>query len=348
MKRRLIIIMGIMLLVTMVFAGCAGDDADTANEEQVSETTQVENSSNGEVSSDEIEWPTKPITLLCGYSAGGSSDLGCRYLAVALEKELGVPIVVENLPGSGSWNMWNQLLHSTATDGYTFGLVNLNMLYGKYDEVNPREEGVDDFKLLANHVIDYQVLAIRLDETRFTDMQSLIEYSQENELLMAAPTVGINSGDATVAKWLTENYGCKITIVPVDGSSDAAAMFLAGDVDFLSANVGDVAEAEANGYKVIVCFADERSTYLPDVPTGKELGYDFISFSARGYAYMQGVDQAIVEKMQSAIAAAFDDPDYQQSMAEMGAELKLYVGDEYTALLDEQLNVRLNIWNIEK
>ena len=59
------------------------------------------------------DWPTKTITLLCGYSAGGSSDLGCRYLAEALKDDLGVPVIVENVPGSASWLAWNQLLQNT-------------------------------------------------------------------------------------------------------------------------------------------------------------------------------------------------------------------------------------------
>ena len=97
-------------------------------------------------------WPDKPITILCGYSAGGSSDLGCRYVAEALKKELGVPVIVENLPGSGSWLAWNQLLNNTEPDGYTMALVNLSALFGHYDETNPRETTIDDFELLANHV----------------------------------------------------------------------------------------------------------------------------------------------------------------------------------------------------
>ena len=118
-------------------------------------------------------WPDKTITLLCGYSAGGSSDLGCRYLAEALREELGQPVVVENVPGSGSWLAWNQLLQTTDKDGYTFALVNLSALYGHYDETNPRQYTIDDFELLANHVIDYQVLCIRNDETSLQRLRLL-------------------------------------------------------------------------------------------------------------------------------------------------------------------------------
>lgn len=295
----------------------------------------------------EGSWPSKPLTMLCGYSAGGSSDLGCRYLAAALEKQLGQPVVVENITGSGSWVAWNQLLHNTAKDGNTFALVNLNMLFGQYDESNKREEGVEDFELLANHVIDYQVLAIRNDEARFTDFAGLVEYAKNNELLLAVPSVGINSGDSTVATYLNDSFGCNITMVPVDGAADAAAMFIAGDTDFLSGNIGDVVGGE--GYKVIVTFSDERSSYLPDVPTAKETGVcDYVGFSARGFAYMKGVDEEIVTKMQDAMAKAYEDPDYKANMEKMGAELKLYVGEDYETLLNDQLESRLDIWGLSK
>ena len=332
----------LIMVLGLILSGCSSSTGSAQN----SEATTSSPSATTETSTADT-WPTKPITLICGYSAGGSSDLGSRYLAAALEKELGQPVVVENVPGSGSWVAWNQLLHNTEADGNTFGLVNLNILFGEYDVENPREEGVDDFELLANHVIDYQVLAIRADEDRFTDFASLVEYSKENDLLLAVPSVGINSGDSTVATYLANEFGSKITMVPVDGSADAAAMFLAGDVDFLSGNVGDVLDQD--GYKVIVTFADERSKYLPDVPTAKETGVcDYVGFSARGYAYMKGVDPAIVERMTEALAKAYEDPDYQANMEKMGAELKLYSGQEYTELLNSQLDSRLDVWGLTR
>lgn len=158
--------------------------------------------------------PTNPSPSLCGYSAGGSSDLGCRYEAEALRKELGVPVVVENVPGSGSWLAWNQLLNNTEPDGYTMALVNLSAMYGHYDEANPRETTLDDFELLANHVIDYQVLAIRSDETRFTDYASLIEYAKENPLILASATAGITSGRRYRSQDAGEGARLQLTVTP--------------------------------------------------------------------------------------------------------------------------------------
>lgn len=294
-------------------------------------------------------WPEKAVTLLCGYSAGGSSDLGCRYLAEALKEELGVPVVVENIPGSGSWLAWNQLLQNTDPDGYTFSLINLSAMYGHYDETNPRETTIDDFELLANHVVDYQAVAIRSDETRFTDYASLIEYAKTTPLIVAGASTGITSGDGTIAKMWEQEHGCQVVVIPVDGSGDAETMFLAGEVDVLLGNVGDMMDGEANGYKPIVVYAEERSPFMPDVPTAAETGVDeYVSFSARGYAYMPGVDQAIVDRMIEALEKSFENEAYQKNMAAMGAQLELYTGQEYKDLLLSQLDLRLDIWDVEK
>lgn len=337
--------------MALSLTACSGNsESSSTTAAPAAETTKAaaENTAQG-ASGSATDWPTKTITLLCGYSAGGSSDLGCRYLATALEKQLGQTVIVENVPGSGSWLAWNQLLQNTEPDGYTFALINLSAMYGHYDESNPRETTIDDFCLLANHVIDYQVIAIRNDETRFTDYASLIEYAKSTPVIVAAATSGITSGDASIAKMMEKDFGCQMNVIPVDGASDAETMFLAGETDILFGNVGDVMDAEDSGYKPIVVFAEERSDYLPDVPTAIELNLgDYVSFSARGYAYMPGVDQAIVDKMTDALVAAFDDEDYQKNMAAMGAELELYTGDEYRQLLEDQLESRLHYWDVSK
>ncbi len=86
--------------------------------------------------------------------------MGSRYLADALGKELGVAVIVENVTGSGSWIAWNRLLHNSELDGNTFAFVNHNVVFGEYDDVNPREDGLDDFELLLGQVVEYTNLLI--------------------------------------------------------------------------------------------------------------------------------------------------------------------------------------------
>ncbi|KUO72190.1 MAG: hypothetical protein APF77_10635 [Clostridia bacterium BRH_c25] len=345
MKKKLSLAVCMLLVFALVLTGCSGAASPAASPDSSSAPAASATASAGDV-----DWPTKPITLLVGYSAGGSSDLGARFLATALEKQLGQPVIVENKPGSGSWVAWNQLLYNTPKDGYTFALTNLSVLFGAYDEKNPRKETMDDFELMANQAIDYQVIAIRSDETRFTDFASLVEYSKNNDLLVAAASTGITSGEGSVAKMMEKEFGSKITLVPVEGAKDAETMFVSKNTDILFNNVGDTTNSHKKGdYKVIVVFGKERSTMLPDVPTAIETGLcDYVSFSARGYGYAKGVAPSIVEKMTAALAKAIEDPECVKNMNDMGVEIKLYTGDEYKELLRNQLDTRLEIWGIPK
>ena len=96
-----LIAFALALVMLLAFAACTKSTTPTTAAPEKQET-KTEAAPAAEAKAD-TNWPTKPITLLCGYSAGGSSDLGCRYLAEALREELGQPVVVENVPGSGSW-----------------------------------------------------------------------------------------------------------------------------------------------------------------------------------------------------------------------------------------------------
>lgn len=339
MKNRILVFSFVLFICVFFLFGC-GNKTSEVN------TSQGDSESKSTVP-DEINWPAKPITLLCGYSAGGSSDLGCRFTATALEKQLGQPVIVENMPGASSWIAWNHLLKNVPKDGYTFALVNVGILFGAYDETNPRVETIDDFELLANQAIDGQLIAIRNDETRFTDYKSMVEYAKEHELITNTNSITINSGPSTMAKHLEKDLGCKIKLVPLDSAKDGETMFLSKDIDILLSNVGDVKIAHNEGkYKVIILYADERSQMIPDVPTEKELGLgDYVSFSARGYAYAKGVDEKIVKKMTEALKNAINDPECIESMNNIGVEVKVYTGEQYVKVLGEQLESRKRLWN---
>lgn len=350
MKKRAFAIALTLLMTVSLLSSCGqGGSAGSSSPANNAGGSSTSSAGGGGVtnSGDGIGWPNGSITLMVGYSAGGSTDIGARYLATALEKELGVSVIVENKPGSGSWLCWNELLYNAAKDGNTFALVNPSILYGPYDETNPREETLDDFCLLANHVVDYSTIAIRDSETRFTDMESLIEYGKEHTLLIAASSTTINSADVTVTKMLEKEYGMGFTVIPVDGSNDSLTMFKAGEVDILITKIGDMAGCYENGYHPVVLFAPERSDLHPDCPTGKELGIDYVSFSARGYAYPQGVDQAIVDKMIAAMKNCFEDPEYAANMESAGLNLEYYEGEEYKNLLQKQLDQALYYWGYE-
>ncbi len=342
MKKRFLCLMLVLSMVFTVATGCS-----QGQEAQQSQQPQSEQPAAG--GSADIVYPTKPITVNVGFSAGGSSDVMVRLLANTMEKYIGQPIVVVNKPGAGGWVVWEELVKSVKPDGYTFALVNSpNISLGAYDDVNPRSYTIDDFDLLANQVTDYSVLAIRNDETRFTDLPSLIEYAKNNTVLSACSALGIISDDASVTEYFNMNEGTDFQIIQTAGAKDSETMFISGNSDILVANIGDILTAHNSGnYKVIAVFAPERVDLLKDVPTAKELGYDLYMFSARGYALPKGVDPAIRAKLLEALKSAINDPAVKDKLAELGAVTDYKEGQEYYDFLKSNIENSKQIYGIQ-
>lgn len=337
MKKRLSVL---LLLVTMVLAIATGCGAKEA-----APTTGT-----GAPTAAEVKFPTKPITIMVGYSAGGSSDVMVRILANKLEKYIGQPIVVVNKTGAGGWVAWEEFIKSTKNDGYTISLINTpNFTLGAYDPVNPRTYTIDDMELLANQVTDFNVIAIRNDEKRYTDLASLVEYAKTNTVLSASSATGIISDDATVVEYFNINYKTKFEIIQTAGAKDNETMFISGNSDVLVANIGDVLAANKNGsYKIIAMFSPERSPLLPEVPTVKELGFgDAYMFSARGYALPKGVDPAIKDIIMKALESAINDPEVITKLNEMGAQTDFMKGQEYYDFLKNNVNLSKIIYGIK-
>ncbi len=341
MKKRFLCLMLVLSMVFTVATGCSqGQEAQQSQQPQ-SEQPAAGGSADA--------YPTKPITVNVGFSAGGSSDVMVRLLANTMEKYIGQPIVVVNKPGAGGWVVWEELVKSVKPDGYTFALVNSpNISLGAYDDVNPRSYTIDDFDLLANQVTDYSVLAIRNDETRFTDLPSLIEYAKNNTVLSACSALGIISDDASVTEYFNMNEGTDFQIIQTAGAKDSETMFISGNSDILVANIGDILTAHNSGnYKVIAVFAPERVDLLKDVPTAKELGYDLYMFSARGYALPKGVDPAIRAKLLEALKSAINDPAVKDKLAELGAVTDYKEGQEYYDFLKSNIENSKQIYGIQ-
>ncbi|MDO4960820.1 MAG: tripartite tricarboxylate transporter substrate binding protein [Eubacteriales bacterium] len=312
---------------------------EAAKQEAAAETTAAEAAAG-------LDFPTETITLICPFSAGGGTDVGARFLAESLSKVVGQNVVVENVTGAGGWNAWTDLIQGDYSDGYTIGLVNHNYAMGELDPENPREYNLDSIKVLANQALDYNVIALRADDARFSDINSFIEYAKAQPVLISAQATGITDGDATTAEWFNQTFGTQITIVPVDGASDSRSMFLAGDTDVFFASISDVQEAYNNGeMNVVAIFAPERSNFIPDVPTIKEAtGEEYFGFAARGYFYPAGVSDDIVEYMTNAILKAEEDPDYIKNMESQGLQLDNTSGEAYKELLSKQKDQRIAIW----
>ena len=346
MKRRFALALAVVMLAALCLSGCGGS-AQTGEDSQSSSSAGGETTGSG-------NWPNDyTIRLICGFSAGGSSDLMCRIFAEALGKELGQTVVVENLPGSGGHVSWNEVVHNTEPDGYTICVINSpGICICKEQAENPRDYNHTDFDLLGNHVSDYGTVCWKTDETRWSDFNSLIEYAKEHELLYGTSQMNIGGDDYAFAEMMNAAFGTKFSAVITEGSKDNEVLLLNGSCDLLIGNIGDTLVGDQGGtFKIGAVAAPERVTDLiPDVPTVKELtGQEIVSFSARGYATAPGTDPAILEKLRQATEAAITNPDTIEQMNAMGCVTNFVTAedDSYLNYMNDVRKLYLDIFGIE-
>ncbi len=308
-----------ILFIVFLLVGCSSA--------QDGEKVPVSGEASGE------SYPNKAIKVIVSYSAGGSSDIGARTLMTYVEKELGVPVVVENKPGAGGWVGWEQLL-GEEPDGYTIALINTpNLMTGYMDPAINRSQNLESFDLIANHITDPGVIAVNKDDDRFNSVEDVIEYAKSNPT--TTTSTGVVGDDHIASLKLNNKFNTQFNAVHNGGAGESITAVLGGHVDVLFANVGDVTTLyNDKEIKVLAVMDDKRSELLPDVPTLAEEGYEgVVSWSSRGYAAPKGVDAEKLEVLRNAFEKAIKNVEQAKIMNETGLTVNYLNHAEYLEAL---------------
>ncbi|PRY02405.1 Bug family tripartite tricarboxylate transporter substrate binding protein [Allonocardiopsis opalescens] len=282
-------------------------------------------------------YPQRPIQMIVAYEPGGGTDVGARILQPVLERALGGEIQIVNRPGGGGWAGWNDLARAEP-DGYTLGFINTpNFMTGYLDPRLGRTDiDAGSFTLIANQVTDYGAIAISPDDQRFTDVRGLLEYAARERLIVTS--TGVGSDDHFSALSLADRFGLRFDVLHNEGAADSVTDLLGGNVDAVFANVGELtAQHQDGGVKVVAVMKadEERSPYLPDVPTLAEAGYpDVESWSSRGIAGPAGLPAGVVERLVAACRTAIEDPAHVERLATQGLQVDYQAPDAYAEMIE--------------
>jgi tripartite-type tricarboxylate transporter receptor subunit TctC len=317
------------MFVVLILSGCSGP----ANANSTGNTTA--NTPDKSAETKKTNYPTKPITLIVPFAAGGGTDTGARFLAAEVEKILGQPISVVNMPGASGWVGYTELL-AAQKDGYTIAQFNdLNVIGGYLDKNQKRNNSLKDFAPIICYVTDPTAISININETRFTTIKELVEYARKNEV---TATCAGNSGFIAITK-LNNILGTKFLPVRNGGAAESLPAVIGGHVDVMTSTVGETkVPAAGKQIKPLAIMAEERSEHLPDIPTVNEaMGVKgATNSSVRGIAAPSGVDPAIVEILIKAFEKGAGSETFKTKMYDQGLGLVGIIGDDYMKLLTEE------------
>jgi tripartite-type tricarboxylate transporter receptor subunit TctC len=275
-------------------------------------------------------YPTKAVSLMVAYPAGGSTDVGARIVASLAEKDLGQPIVVLNKVGAGGQVGWAEMARQKP-DGYYIGFMNLPAISAVIlDPDRKATFQIDSFTPIINQVLDPGVIYVKPDSP-FKSLKDIVEEARKRPGEIKAATTGIFSDDHLAILMLEEAAKVKFRIVHFDGDTPQLTALLGGQIDVSFLNVGGITpRVKAGQVKPLVVMDRERSKFYPDVPTTVEVGYpSFMSSSTRGIVGPKGLPEPIVQKLQGILKKAMDHPEHLDKMEKAGLAVKIMMAEEY-------------------
>ncbi len=276
------------------------------------------------------DYPTKPITLMVPWAAGGGTDTGARILAAIAEKKMGQPIVVINKVGAGSQVGLTELARQKP-DGYYIGCVSMPALNTII--LDPERKAVfdvDSFLPIINQVLDPGLIWVKADSP-YKTLKDLLDDAKKRPMEVRASTTGILGDDHLAILMMQEAAGVKFRIVHFEGGAQQFTATLGGQVDVSFDNVGSVVtKIKAGQVRGLAVMDPQRSKFLPDVPTTVELGFPHvISNSTRGILGPKGIPDPVVKKIQSVFSEAMKSPDHLDKMDKAGLAVKPMMGEEF-------------------
>jgi tripartite-type tricarboxylate transporter receptor subunit TctC len=268
------------------------------------------------------DWPTRPVTMVVPFAAGGAFDVMGRIFTPRLSESLGQQVIVENI-GAAAGIVGTNRVAKAAPDGYTFLLGSVgthaynSTLYKKLP-YNP----VTDFAPVALFAEQPMVLITRKDFPA-SDLQQFISYAKANGAKLQYGSAGVGSTTHLGCALLNAAAGINTTHVPYRGGGPAMADLITGQVHYMCSNgAAALPQIAGNTLKGIALLARSRSSLLPSLATAHEQGLvDFEAITWNAFFLPQRTPAAIVKKLDDAVIEAMNAPAVKDRMQELGVDL---------------------------
>ena len=281
------------------------------------------------------DYPLRPVRIVSGFAAGGSSDFLVRVLAPKLTERLGQPFIIENRPGAGG-AIGANLVAKATPDGYTLIFIS-GAFTAHAASVKTPYDPLKDFAWITTIVTYPFVLTVRND-TAARNVAELIALAKKNPGKLNYGSVGIGSVFHLAAELFDSMAGTETVHIPYKGSSDALTDMIGGRLNLMFMTLtGASPHVRAGRIRAIAICSKERSPQMPELPPVSQVlpGYEVTSFAGMGAT--GGTPQPVIAKLNRELHAVMAGNDVIKQFTDAGGDMKPGSPAEMTRHVTEEI-----------
>ncbi len=264
-------------------------------------------------------FPTKPVTIVVPFAAGGPTDTVARQVGQAMEKTLGQPVIVENKPGAGGTLGAGDVARA-APDGYKvlvwhIGMATAPALYRRLPF-----DPLKDFEYIGL-INDVPMTILARADLPAKDMKELVAYAKANQAKVTLANAGLGAASHLCGLLFQQAIATDLTTVPYKGTAPAMTDLIGGQVDILcDQSTNTTQQIKAGKVKAFALTANKRLDSLKDLPTAAEGGLQGMELGIwHGMYAPKGTPKPVVDKLVASLQAALKNPDLQKRFADLGS-----------------------------
>jgi len=265
------------------------------------------------------DWPTRPITLIVPFAAGGGVDLNARIQAQRMSELIGQSIIVENV-GAAAGMAGGQRVAKSPPDGYTFLIGNTGThAYNQSLYKKPLYNAVTDFEPVGLMTESPRALIAR-KSLPANNLRGLIAYLKANAATAQFGSAGVGSGTHLPCVLFNLAIGANVTHIPYRGEGPVMQDLIGGRIDYMCATIqSGAAQVKDGNVKGIAVMADKRVPIVPELQTTGEQGLPGVEASVwNAFFVPKGTPGPIVRKLNKAMSDTLEDAGIRQRLEELG------------------------------
>jgi tripartite-type tricarboxylate transporter receptor subunit TctC len=272
-------------------------------------------------SADAQDFPTRPMTMVIPFAAGGPTDVLGRVIAGHMSEVLGQQVIVENIGGAGGMT-GSERVAKAAPDGYEFVLGTVGThAQGQTLYKHPLYNAVTDFTPVIL-VAEVPIVLITRKDLPVNNFKEFVAYAKANQASMQFGSAGAGSATHLGCVLLNYRIGVNVTHVPYRGTGPAMQDLEGGRIDYLC-EIITTAKPQIDGgtVKGIAILDNKRSQALPNLPTAAEQGTDIVAYTWNAIFLPKGTPEPIVQKLHDAVLDAMHTPSVRDRLEGLGARI---------------------------